>query len=470
MIPLWLGILCSAVGHADVADSLTHSSPYVQVSLSDPRYFELSDGQPYIPIGLNMVHPLDGTGGGLAVMDRWFQALSSNGGNYARIWLSNDFWDIEHERSGEYDGAKAERIDALLELARKYGIRLKLTIEHFRHLGDGPRWCGKPQHHVSQGGPAESIEDFFEGERSREQFRGKIAWYAQRYGDDPVVFGWELWNEINAVRGGDIMTWTEEMLVELRRQFPKNLVMQSLGSFDRSGNRHTYQRMSTMPNNDVAQVHRYLDLGAQLEVCHGPVDVLVADAVHELQAFQPGRPILLAESGAVEPSHTGPFKLYAKDTHGIILHDVLFAPFFAGAAGPGQIWHWDAYVDRMNLWHHYGRFAVAVNGINPVSEAFEPIQIPHDRLRVLVLKGKKTLLAWCRDAGSGWRSELQEQRPPERLSGLALQLPEGIQLSDATSVDVYDPWTNQWSTPPTSDGVIQLPDFSRSIVIRGGIH
>jgi hypothetical protein len=39
--------------------------------------------------------------------------------------------------------------------------------------------------------------------------------------------------------------------------------------------------------------------------------------------------LLLAQSGAVEPSHSGPSKLYAKDKDGIILHDILFTPFFA---------------------------------------------------------------------------------------------------------------------------------------------
>jgi hypothetical protein len=57
--------------------------------------------------------------------------------------------------------------------------------------------------------------------------------------------------------------------------------------------------------------------------------VLAADAVRTLLSWNPQRPLLLAESGAVEPSHSGPSKLYAKDKDGIILHDILFTPFFA---------------------------------------------------------------------------------------------------------------------------------------------
>jgi hypothetical protein len=74
------------------------------------------------------------------------------------------------------------------------------------------------------------------------------------------------------------------MLDELHQRFPHNLAMQSLGSFDRPHNRAQYQAMVRLEGNDVAQVHRYLDLGANLEICHGPVDVLTADAIRELMA------------------------------------------------------------------------------------------------------------------------------------------------------------------------------------------
>jgi hypothetical protein len=210
-----------------------------------------------------------------------------------------------------------------------------------------------------------------------------------------------------------------------------------------------------MPGNDLAQVHRYLDLGAQLDVCKGPVDVLAADAVRELAAYNPGRPILLAESGAVEPRHTGPFKLYKADREGTLLHDVLFAPFFAGAAGPGQTWHWDSYVAANDLWWHYGRFAEVVQGIDPAAERFSPSTLPHDRLRVYVLKGRRTTLVWCRDSKNDWRSELERSEPPETIAGAKLEgLPRKLRA--------YDPWTNRW-TPMRSS---TLPDFRRSLVLR----
>lgn len=437
---------------------------FIRVSRRDPRYLETSGGKPYIPNGLNLIAPgrSNSEAEGFATFERWLDRLAENRANYIRLWLSNDFWAVEHSREGKYDEAKAKRIERALAMCRARGIRAKLTLEHFRTIGEKTTqsWADKPLHNVANGGSARSIADFFDGDASRIQFRKKIEWFAKRFGGDPTVYGWELWNEVNATRGGDVLAWTEVMLKELHSRFPRNMAMQSLGSFDRERTRDVYRRHSLMPGNDLAQVHRYLDLGAEWTVCHGPVDVLAAEAVRELISYAPNKPVILAESGAVEPKHTGPFKHYATDRAGIILHDVLFAPFFAGAAGSGQIWHWDAYVDRNNLWHHFGRFADVVEKLDPASEHFRPTMIDHDSLRVYVLQGKRTTLAWCRDRDNTWRSELEQERPPTPLRGLEIKgLGEG-------KGRLYDPWSGRWTALELKKGVAHVPELTRSAVLR----
>jgi len=441
---------------------------FVRVSPRDSRYFELSDGSPYVPIGLNMIAPYGDTEEeALARMERWMKNLSDNGGNYIRIWLSHNFFDIEHEKSGQYDEEKAKRIDAVLDMARRHNIRVKMTIEHFRHFfRETQRWAAKPIHHVSQGGPAKDMDDFFQGKRSREQFKKKLDFYADRYGDEPAIFAWELWNEMDTVSGKGYMEWTEEMLAELKKRFPKNMVTQSLGSFDHDSKRERYRKLCLMKDNDFANVHRYLDLGAALDICKGPVDILAADAVREMQAFTQDKPILLAESGAVEPSHSGPFKLYKKDRAGIILHNIIFAPFFSGAAGTGQNWHWDQYVAPMNLWFQFGRFAEAIKGIDPPAENFEPIEIDHPRLRIYALRGKHTLLAWCRDKQNTWKTELAEGKTPVVVNNAIISLPDSDKDSKNANVSFYDPWENKWVQGNADDNSISLPDFTRSLVVK----
>jgi hypothetical protein len=274
-----------------------------------------------------------------------------------------------------------------------------------------------------------------------------------------------LWNEVNAVRGGNYLDWTQAMLPDLHKAFPKNLSMQSLGSFDSPRGVETYRRHSTMPGNDLAQVHRYLDLGASLEICKGPVDVLAADSVRQLISYAPDRPVLLAESGAVEPRHSGPFKLYKADREGTLLHDVLFAPFFAGAAGSGQIWHWDSYVAANDLWWQFGRFAEAIKGVDPRDEKFEPLMLDHDRLRVYALKGRKNTLLWCRDTRNSWVEELQNGVKPEKLRAVKVDLRRAL-AGSAKRASVYDPWTGKWSKASLKNGTIVLPEFARSIVVR----
>jgi len=176
--------------------------------------------------------------------------------------------------------------------------------------------------------------------------------------------------------------------------------------------------------------------------------------------------VILAESGAVEPRHSGPFKLYGTDKAGTLLHDVLFAPFFAGAAGAGQIWHWDVYVDRNNLWPQFARFQAATQGLDPAGEAFEPSMLTDPRLRIYVLKGKHIWLAWCRDSRNSWQSELEAGQPPEILRDLSLDLGQTLSNTLPATGRVYDPWKDQW-TEVTKDGTrLSLPPFSRSLVIR----
>ena len=456
------------------------STPLVRVSPRDVRYFETTDGKAYIPIGLNLIAPPPGKSDAdrLAGLERWMGKLAANGGNYIRVWLGNDFYNVDPERAGQFDESRLARIDAMLALARRHGIRVKMCIEHFREIDPAnPRqkWALKALHHRSQGGLAGDMREWLASPAARRQFVSKLEFLAKRYRDEPGVFGWELWNEMNAIRGpGDYMDWTGAMLGELRRLFPRHLAMQSLGSFDTDSIRPSYRRLAAMGGNDVAQVHRYLDLGARLEVCRGPVDILAAEAVRELLAARTDqrgetprlqKPVLLAESGAVEPSHTGPFKLYAKDKAGSILHDVLFAAFFAGAAGPGHCWHWDRYVDANDLWWQFSRFAAAVEGLDPPAEGFEPILIDQGELRVYLLKGRRTLVAWCRDKANDWKSELADGKAPPRRRGLKLSLAPHAPAA-VTAARVYDPWTNRRSDAAVRNGELTLPDFERSVVVR----
>jgi hypothetical protein len=152
------------------------------------------------------------------------------------------------------------------------------------------------------------------------------------------------------------------------------------------------------------------------------MDVLCADSIRELLSKAPGKPAILAETGAVEWLHCRMSHLYELDKKGMLLHDELFAPFFAGSAGCGHSWHWDFYIARNDLWRHFRLFAKAVEGLDPVAEDFKPFFRDSKRLRVYGLKGRSLSVLWCRDKLNTWDLELERGQAPERLDGLKLDL------------------------------------------------
>jgi hypothetical protein len=448
---------------------------YVMVSPDNPAYFQLSDGSAYIPIGINMInpnYPINDPDSSMMEVENWMKNLSENGGNYVRVWLSQSFWDMEHERAGEYDMEKVGRIDRFINAARKYGLRIKMTFEHFRGLTEeesSREWVRKEIYHTSKGGPLNNIDEYLTTEAGHKLFLEKLDFYTERYGSDTLFFGWELWNEMNAMHGPEdsaFFTWNEMMLAETKKRFPENLVMQSFGSFDRESVRDTYRRMIELPGNEVAQIHRYLDLGADMEICHAPMDIITSSAIDELLSYNLNKPAILAETGGVEPRHTGPIRYYALDTAGMLLHDVLFAPFFTGSAGTGMNWHWNAYVAPNNLWYHFGRFARAIQGINPITEKFKPAKIETENFRIYLLKGRRTNLVWIRDKNNTWKSELEEGIPPNPIENASIEV-DALNISRPEShIRVYDPWKDKWSETVIVNGRIPLPDFKRSLVLR----
>jgi hypothetical protein len=155
--------------------------------------------------------------------------------------------------------------------------------------------------------------------------------------------------------------------------------------------------------------------------------------------------------------------LYKQDKDGIILHDVLFAPFFAGAAGPGHCWHWDHYVAPNNLWFQFGRFAAAVAGLDPPAEKFQPFELEHERLYLYGLKGNTKTLIWCRDKQNTWQTELAEGKTPQTLKGIDIDWDAKDQR-----IRFYDPWENRWTNGKQNGTSLVLPDFRRSLVISLG--
>lgn len=150
---------------------------YIEVSKLNPAYFSFSDGSPYIPIGINLINPSsrkhENNDSAFYEIDQWMKNLSENGGNYIRVWLSESFWDMEDKVAGKYSDEKVKRIDRFIEMARKYKLRVKITLEHFRSVTlkeNAQKWATKFVYHTSNGGPLDSIRQYLTSSEGRQLF------------------------------------------------------------------------------------------------------------------------------------------------------------------------------------------------------------------------------------------------------------------------------------------------------------
>lgn len=407
---------------------------YVEVSEVDPRYFALSDGSSWCPIGPNLcsvpffqlprgMEHFE-TGGGQATLglheyERWFRLLSQNGGTFTRIWLSNPYLQAETETAGQTDPLIFNRLDGLIELARKYGIRLKLCFDHFRAFqSDNPTtkaWFMRRYMDPVSGREPVTMDEWMEDERWQDLWMEKVQAYLARYGGDPVVMAWELWNEMDCIEGTweIVREWTRKMLSRIKAAAPEHLVVQSLGSFDDEKKYRVQDDLCAMEEMDFQQVHRYLDQGSSWDICHTDVPGFSVQAVQATR--RPDKPILLAETGAVNDRHTGVFRYCRMDDRGIILHDTTFPAFFAGSAGTGQCWFWDSYVDIKSLWPQFKPFAELVEGIELDKEGFVLKDLSNEASLCLALEGKTCTLIWLRNRQDTWHQVLRDWQEPEAL-------------------------------------------------------
>jgi hypothetical protein len=442
----------------------------LEQSKVDPRYFMDADGKTFVPVGCNICFPrmyAAASAESRAECEQrftgWLRKFAANGGNFARLWLGHSFFEIMPERAGEYDPVAEGSLVRTVKLCEELGIKLKLTLESFRTVypagQEGKRMYSTFFNRPLYSAHAKDMREFLHSEKCAQTYLGKARRLKELgLGDSQAVVCWELWNEINCIGGwrGDVGPWSDRMLAELRAMFPRQMTVQNLGSYGGPSMFDYYDYLGRIPLNDFMQIHCYLDQGTTIDVCRGPMDILAANAVRELLDRRGDIPAILAEVGAVKANHAGPSELYAKDKQGLLLHDEIFAPFFAGSAGCGQPWHWDhQYIDGNDLWWHFARFAEAVKGVDPAAEHFRPFHTETRRLRIWGLRGTRTTLMWCRDKLNTWESELVRGEAPQTVSGEKLPF--------ACKFKCYLPWENRW-TDVTRGNV--LPDFTRSIVVK----
>ena len=255
------------------------------------------------------------------------------------------------------------------------------------------------------------------------------------------------------------------MLAELHKTFPGNMAMQSLGSFDNTRWRDLYRQHSNLPGNDLAQVHRYLDLGAISGCMPRPGGCAGGGSGARDQKLRAGpasrswpNPARWSRATAVLSSSTPRTRTASCYTIFCLRRSSPARPAAARSGIGTATWR------PNDLWFQFRRFAETVRDLDPAAEGFEPSMLPHDRLRVYVLRAKDFAgLVPRYPQYLGIRT--QKRRKAGQLRGITVDFSPALSGKAPRSVRVYDPWANRWSNAKLQKGKPSFPT-SRSIVVR----
>ncbi len=451
-----------------IAESTRHG--YVTISSNDQKYFSYTDGTPFFVIGINTAFPScyglsDGTEFGLSSShkyiglrqyERWFKKLSQNGCNVARVWLGHEYFTPDTAKTYNFDYSQFTKIDMLFDLAKKYHIKLKITLEQFRFfdynktadsdsysddvfrkfnkkLYDGKKRCM-------------NIDEWLSDSRWQSAWLAKINEFAKRYSGDTELFAVELWNEMSSLAANNnyknICEWNRQMLPEIQKLFPMHLVVNSLGSL---GSDYAYQKYKDFcwSNASFVQIHRYLDQGAQYEDCHHSPIEMIKGAFERVNAK---KPVYIAETGAVNNCHSGPFKYYVNDDDGIIFADVVYTPVFCKSCGTGSIWHWDdRYVEAKNLYKLFKPIRSLTSEIKFDKEDFKPFTITDKNITVLLLEGKTVTIGYIRNNDYNWENVLRDLKTIVPINTFKLD------IDNIEKLELYPIWDNDKTRVSFSD-------------------
>lgn len=202
---------------------------YVRVDAGDPRFFAI-DGKFWWPRGPNLRSVYDVRGQerlrtvltpdrGLYAYESYLQRLAPHGVNAIEVWMSS--WNLALEWRGDWPGfhgqgrynlENAWRLDQLLDLAHRLGMRINLVLNNHGQASTNSdaEWTSNPYNRV-RGGKLTDAATFFTDPYALTGQERLRRYLVARYADHPAVLGWKLWSEVNltAGRGQSVRTWHE---------------------------------------------------------------------------------------------------------------------------------------------------------------------------------------------------------------------------------------------------------------------
>lgn len=173
---------------------------FVAVAANQQHFAEVGTATPttYWPVGENVAWT---NATGTFAWHNYFQRMSKYGANYARLWLTDEYlgdvlalqtvrtwrcddglgglitldaWTVSSQTLGRYNLGNAWRLDVVMALARRFGMRTLMCTESFNLLCvDTCPFCKWPSSlfNVKNGGNLNQPQDFFTNPQSKALYK-----------------------------------------------------------------------------------------------------------------------------------------------------------------------------------------------------------------------------------------------------------------------------------------------------------
>ena len=403
---------------------------FVRRSKTAPRYFELSTGQFFYPIGMNLRSPSDNRkpyaidyalpeGKGTYIYDDYFAKAAQAGMNSARVWQCPWWCGLEWTRQwpgyqglGRYNLANAWRFDYLVDLAADKGLWLQVCLTNHGQAtlekSLDRQWDSNPLNaELGEGGPLHRAEDYYREPTARKLFRQRLRYTVARWGYSPRVMAWSLFSEQEFTaaywresggrgnNGGDVhcpslLAWLAEMGRYLKQVDPWQHLVTTHFSHPWRGY-HAWQ----LPEIDLVHSNAYsayAQLGGDFKRA-GRVDYAIdrfwQRYMTRYTADAP-RPVLITEYG-------GHWMRNPPEILDAELHAGIWTSITTPLAGCTGYWWW-LHVHFSDRYAHYRAAARFMAGEDRRGHDLRPatlsVQAPQGYLRARALRSDRHATIW----------------------------------------------------------------------------
>ncbi len=373
-----------------VAVSSSNHPGIPRVSAKNPGYFELSSGEFFFPVGLNIHTNTDrrseigfGFGHlpdqGTYDYDEYLQACGKAGINAVEVWMAGWTMALEHDAGsrgyygvGRYNTDAAWRLDHVIDTAKANDVYINLIIDNHGRtsIGADPEWYENPinskgEFAVANGGFLDDPADFFRSEAAWKNNTRRARYIAARWGATPNIMAVELWSEVDLTasmreRYSDesILKWHQDAATELNG-------WSQLGWL-----------VSTHVCSEFRNQISFANLFQQPAITHWAGDAYRDPQLHFADHLRDygthmkdhGKPQLITEYGGT-PSGSAPEQMLGD------IHAGLWGALFTRLSGTPFLW-WHDFVHQYDHYDHYRGFADYLKGIDLRYEKIDYLLTP----------------------------------------------------------------------------------------------